>query len=320
MRPESTSVTYRPDLSVLSKEFEDQKAAGRFIANRAAPIIEVAEASGGYPIFNRESFKKPVSSGARASGGAYPRIIGDFGKGTYDCEDYGIEYPLDDRMKNKYKTLFDAERAAARIVTYQTLLAREIRVSALFSGGGFTANAASTVWSTSSSAVPFNDIETGINTLSDNCGVGKGGVSLIIPRAALREMLSTTQVGDKSKYTMPGVQPAMLEAAQVAAMLGIKEVLVAGSSYDSTEEGYAESMSQIWAAGTIYLCVLADEGDTIEEPSAARTALWTGDSPTLPVFESYREEHTRTDVIRERMDVDEFLQGATDLFVYAMTT
>jgi len=306
-------------MAVLSKEFEDQKAIGRFIANRAAPIIKVAEASGGYPIFNRESFKKPAGGNPRATGAGYPRIVGDFGKGTYDCEDYGIEYPIDEKMRRKYATLFDAERAAARILTFQGLLTREVRVATLYSGGGFTNHNVATAWSTSATALPFDDIETGINAISDNCGVGKGDISLIIPRVDLREMLSTAQVADKSKYTFAGIQPAMLEAIQVAGMLGIKEVLIVGSSYDSTEEGYAESMSQIWTAGVIYICVLADDGDTFEEPSAARTALWIGDSPTLPVFESYREDKVRCDVLRERADLDEVLQGATDLFVYKLT-
>jgi len=324
MRPESTSVTFRADMAVLSKEFEAVKAAGRFIGRRVAPIIEVGEKSGSFPIFNRESFKKPASSTDRTPDGGYNRITGEFGRGTYDCVEHGLEYLIDDAKKAQYGSLFNAERAAMQILTYQMLLAEEQRVAALLSGGGFTSNAPSTVWSTAASAVPLADIETGIETLQDNCGVAREDISYVIPRADYTEMMATAEVIDKVKYTWAGtasgVQPSRLRQELVAAMLGIKEVLIAGGSYDSTEEGYAESMSQIWTAGTTYLIVTANDGDTLETPSAARTALWTADSPVNPTFESYRKDEIRSDVLRMRANTEEFLQGATDLFVYELTT
>jgi len=69
----------------------------------------------------------------------------------------------------------------------------------------------------------------------------------------------------------------------------------------------------------MYLAVLCDPDDDLEEPSAARTVLWTADSPEIPVVESYREDAIRSDVIRVRDDTDEVLIGATDLFVYKLT-
>jgi hypothetical protein len=319
MRPESNSVTNRPDLSVLSREYDDQKAQGQFISMKAAPIIRVPTAEGGYPIFNRANFKKGPTVKPRAAGARYPRITGTFGKGTFSCDDYGIEYPLDDRIKRRYANLFDAERAGTRILRHQTLLARELRVSLLYANAGLTNHNVDTAWSTIATAIPLDDIELGINALQDSCGVGKGFISLIMPRDDFREIQRTDQVKDKSKHTLQGIQPGLMSAAQLAALLDIKEVLVPGGGYDNTEEGVAESNTQIWTAGVMYLVVLADEDDTMEEPSFARTALWALNSPDLPVMESYREPQTNTDVVRERMDVDEFLQGETDLFAYKLT-
>jgi len=324
MRQESTSITFRADMAVLSKEFDEIKAAGRFIGKRVAPIIEVGEKSGSFPIFNRETFKKPASSTSRTPDGAYNRITGEFGRGTYDCVEHGLEYLIDDAKRRQYASLFNAERAATQVLTYQMLLAYEQRVAALLSGGGFSSNSPSTVWSTTASAVPLTDIESGIETLQDNCGVAREDISFVIPRADYTEMMATAQVIDKVKYTWAGtangVQPSRLPEQLIAAMLGIKEVLIAGGSYDSTEEGYAESMSQIWTAGTTYLIVTANEGDSMETPSAARTALWTADSPVIPTFESYRKDEIRSDVLRMRENTEEFLQGETDLFVYLLTT
>ena len=319
MRPESTSITNRPDLTVLSKEYDDQKAQARFIAKRAAPIIDVPTRLGRFKIFNRENFKKGPSVPARARGAKYPRITGTFGQGNFDCEDYGIEYPLDDLEVNANANLFSTERAATRILRHQTLLAQELRVAAIYSGAGLSNTNVTTAWTTIATAVPLDDIQKGIEALGDRCGAGPGEISMVIPRADFREMQRCAQVVDKSKYTLMGIQPGLLKATEIAQVLDIKEVLVGDGGYDTTEEGYAESNSQIWTAGVIYICVLADEGDTMEEMSFARTALWTLDSPVFPVIESYREEDIRSNIIRERADLDVFLQGETNLFAYKLT-
>lgn len=318
MLPESSSIEFRTDLSELAREFDAEKAAKKFVAMKAAPIYESPVSSAGYPIFDRESFKKPADT-KRQMSGAYNRITGTFGKGTFDTEEHGLEYPIDERRRLRYETLFDAEAAANEILRYQLLLAWELRVASMYANAGFTNHNVTTAWSTAATAVPLDDIQTGVETLEDKCGVNGEDISLIIPRADFREFLRTAQVVDKSKYTNPGVQPSLLQATQVAAMLGIKEVLIAKSSYDSKEEGVAESMSQAWAAGVMYLVVLAEEGDSLETMSAARTALWTRRSPELPVVETYPQETIDANIVRMRDDTDEFLQGEADLFAYKLT-
>ena len=318
MRPESTSMTYRAELTAIVNEYDVEKAAARFIGRRAAPVFEVAECAGEYPIMRRANFKKPATT-TRAEGAKFNRIIGQFGKGNYACDENGLAYPVDDRMKRRYTMLIDAEAAAARILWYQLLLSHERRVAALYSGGGFTNTNVATAWSTKATALPLDDLLTGIEQLEDKSGAGGEDISLIIPRADFREMLSTAQVVDKTKYTYPGLQPALLKPLQVAAMLGIKEALVARSVYDSKEEGVAETNTQIWTAGVMYLAVLAADNEDLEQPSAARTMLWTRSAPELPVMESYRDEDATSDIIRARMDTDELLIGETDLFVYQLT-
>lgn len=267
---------------------------------------------------NRENFKKR-SDTKRQSNGAYNRITGKFGKGTFDCEEHGLEYPIDDAKAAEFAQFFSAEQSAMEILRYQLLLDWEVRASALYSGGGFSNTNVTTAWSTTGSAVPFNDIQTGLEKLEDLNGAGPEDISLVIPRADFRELLLVDQVIDKSKFTNPGIQPAFLNAMQIAAMLGIKEVIIARSSYDSKEEGIAESMTQIWTAGVMYLAVLANENDSLEIPSAARTIIWQADALELPIMESYREEKLRSTIVRSRDHTDEVLQGETDLFVYKLT-
>jgi len=318
MRPESTSVTLRRDLSEVAQEYDEKKAAGKFISERACPLIEVAEASATYPIMNRENFKK-VDSTLRAADGGYNRIEGTFGSGTFSCDENGLEYRIDDRRRKRFATFLDAEQSATRILRYRMHMARERRVQALWAALGLTNHNVATAWSDSANAKPIDDILTGIETLEDNCGCGREDLTLIIPRADFREALATTQVANKSLYTYPGIQPAMLSAVQFAAMLDIKQILLARSSYDSTEEGVAESNAQVWTAGVMYLAELADAGDDLEVPSAVRMFLWTADSPDLPVIETYRDDSVRSDIVRMREDTDEAATAEANLMAYQIT-
>ncbi len=319
MLRESTSVVLRSDLTAVAQEYAVEKALARFIGRRAAPIFEAGQFTGNFPIMNRENFKKRTPTN-RAPDGSFNRITGEFGNGTFSTEDHGLEYPIDRERRARYARFIDAEAAATQILYSQIMLDHEFRVATLYSDAGFSNTNVTTAWSTTASAVPLDDLATGIEALADNCGAGGDDISLIIPRADFRELLRVAQVVDKGKYTYPGLQPSLYSPMQVAAMLGIKEVLIASSAYDTTEEGVAESVSQIWTAGVMYLAVLAKEGDPLEIPSAARTILWTDRAPEFPVIESYEEPKIDADIVRVRENTDEILIGAEpDLFTYQLT-
>lgn len=318
MRPESTSISLRRDLSAVANEFDDTKAALKFIASRAAPKFSVPEQTGNYPVMNRENFKKPANT-ERAEGAGYNRITGEFGSGTYSCDEHGLEYPIDDRRRRRYATFIDAENAGTRILRYQMLLAWEQRVAALYSGAGLTNTNVATAWSTAANATPVSDITTAAEKIEDATGCDQSELTLIIPRADYRELVATDEFTEQIKYTVSGRRPLIIPAAFTAEIFGIKEVLIAKTAYDSAEEGVAESNTQIWTAGVMYLCLLADDGAPLETPSAFRTIIWTADAPMLPVVESYRDDPVRGDVIRMRDDTDEVLTAAIDIMAQQIT-
>jgi len=144
-------------------------------------------------------------------------------------------------------------------------------------------------------------------------------ISLVIPEADFTELTLTAQVIAKAVSYNKDIIPALMEGADLAKMLKIKEVLIADGSYDSTEEGYAESDSVIWASGVIYLVVTCDENDPLEIPAACRTIVWDQMCPELPFVESYREDKIKSDIVRCVDDTDETLMGEVDLFVYQIT-
>ncbi len=321
MRPENTTAAVRPVLTDFAEEYFVERAKAKFIGLRAAPLFEANKRIAQYLEFNRQSFKKRVTTQTRAPGGAYNRITGQFGRKTYTCEENGLEYPVDDVLRDQYKDMFDAELAATDILVTQVLMGHEARVAALYVAASLSNTNVTTAWSTTGSAVPIGDIQTGLNTLNDANGSMPSDVSLIIPRADFQELQRIDEIVDLVKYvwTQSTMIPANIPAATIAAALGIKEILVAGGSYDAQEEGYAESDTQFWSAGVMYLAVLAPAGSSLRIPSQARTIIWTEDSPQFPTIESYREEQTRSDIVRARFQTDEVNTGEDDIMAYQLT-
>ncbi len=321
MRPESTSAVIRPALSEFAREYFTERARAKFIGTRAAPIRRVAKRLGSYPEFNRESFKKRVTDQTRAPGAAYNRITGKFGTKSYTCAENGLEYPVDDVLKEQYADFFDAEVAATDITTQQILMGHEARVAALYAGAGLTNTNVTTAWTTVASATPIDDFETGFNAICDACGCMASDLSIIIPRADFLELQKVTEIVNKVQYVWSAgtMIPAQIPPATIAAALGCREILVGQGSYDEQEEGYAESNAQFWPAGVIYIALLAAENAPLQMPSQARTMLWEVDSPDFPVIESYREEQTRSDIIRGRFQTNEVTTGATDILAYKLT-
>lgn len=319
MERESTSVLFRPDLQAEVNEYAIEKARQRLLGLRVAPIFRSSTYNGQYPIFRRSGFKKKAEA-KRNANGTYNQIQAFFGAGNFSCDENGLEGVVDDATRAKYATLFDAEKAVSKQVAWQVLLNHEYRVSQLFANGGFTNHNVAAAWSVSASSDPLEDLSTGIDSLKDTWGVDQMDITLIIPRADFREMMKCAAVADKSKYTFPGIQPGLLSAAQAAAMLGIKQVLVAESVYDSANEGLAEVNAMFWPAGVMYLTVCANEDDDLDVPSSARTVLWENDSPDIITMETYRSDERRGDVIRARHQTDEICQlDSTDPMVYQLT-
>ncbi len=333
MRPESTSVTFEDSIAALVQEYLDDRANGKFVGRRIAPIFRHPAMEGSYPIFRRDGFKKRTDD-TRAADGGYPRLVFEFGKGTFDTTDRGLESVVDQRTRKRFRNLFDAEVATVKPLVTQILMNHEYRVANLFATASFTSHSPTAVWSSSSTAVPLTDLQTGINTLCDTCGCQPSDISLIIPRTDYMELLACTQVANKCQYTYPGVIPNQLSPDEVTAMLKIKEAIVCSSAADSAEEGYAETNASIWTPGTVYLAVIANEGDDLTVPSAARTIVHDGLSDDLSsveveamvndmmIIESYEEARSRGRVFRVRAEYDQVLQVADDpdCLVYKLTT
>ena len=320
----STNATLRKDLTQVASEYDAELAQQGFIGDIVAPTFKVDEAAANYPIITRENFLKKNDDKV-GQDGKYNRIDSTFDSGSYDCEDRGLEDVMGDKIRRRYSTFIDCEKARTIITTHQVKLNRECRIASLVMNTSVhTPHNAATSWATAASADPASDIETAIEAIVAKTGLPRSMISLICPRTDFKLLCATASIKDQVKYTFGennGVRPAVLKPLHIATILQIGQVLVPELSYDTAAEGETESLSKIWGSGKAMVAILASRADApLEIPAAWRTMLWVKDSPQYPVVERYYSDEVRAEVLRVRANTDEVATAEADLLTYLIDT
>ena len=319
----ATGTTLRRDLTQAAVEFaaEDARRYG-FIADTVAPIFPVEQKASNYPVITREAFLKEDDD-SRAAGGAYNRIEGGFGDGSYACAEQGLEIPLDDSEVSKYATFFNMEEQETRLLVHRTLLNRERRLATLvMNATTYTATTTGAAWSAVGTGI-IAAINTAVRDIQSKTGLPRQMMSLIInsqnfwylnQNTAIKALWSSTYSANE------GRQPVMLPTAQIAEILQIGQVLVGGGWKDTAGEGIDQSLAEVWGNTYAAIAVLGSAGAGLKEPAAFRTMLWTQDSPVLPTMERYRDETVRSEILRARATLDEVATAEADLLMYLLDT
>ena len=309
--PSAALTTTRPELAGSLMEFELDMERQGFIALKAAPVMEVAQATG---IFGKIPIEELLKEGKtlRAPGAGYNRMQFTFTSDSFLTQEHGVEEVVDDNQARMYREFFDAELVAARRARSIIMRAFEKRVADLLGStatwtGSALTTAVSTAWSTTSSATPVTDVEAAKIYVKDNCGMEPN--AMIIGWKAFNNLrLNTTsnQLIDRIKYS-GHYNPAAkyLSAEVIGEAFDLKHVLVAGAMRNSANEGQSASLTSCWSNDNVMVCKIAETSD-IEEPCIARTFHWGEDGSTIgATVESYRDEARRGEVIRCRMQTDE---------------
>lgn len=303
MRSASGTRIYRPDIGMVVSAFVDGQTAG-FIGPEIMPYYDVPEKAGSYPVIPAKTLLS-LEDVDRAARGAYNRSSWEYEEGIYQTYERGHEEPIDDserkildQRKPGLADMVCANRAASIIAR-----AQEYRVAnKVFNATNFTAHAVTNEWDDAANATPLDDVNDGIVSFRNQCGMTPD--CLVLSWKVFRNLRSCTQIVNQLKYTFPGIDINRLSAAQLAAVLDVPEVKVAGAMYDSADKGQSVSVSDIWS-GEYAALMKIHRGDDLKTAGFGRTFIWTADSPQTPVVEMYREEQIRSDIMRVRHSVEE---------------
>lgn len=303
--PSSNTRIERPDLGVLVQEYmQEQMGLMGYIGTQVMPFFSVPEQTMTYPVIPKEVMLN-VEETRRAMRGKYRRSDWDFENGYYATEENGWEELLDDREKRLYGRLFDAESVAVARATGVILRGQEKRVAdTVFNASNFTANAVTNEWDDATNCTPIDDVQTGMASIRSASGMLPN--ALILAWSTFQNLKRSAQIIDLIKYTFPGQDINKMSLEQMAQVLGVPRILVGGAVYNGAKKGQDASVTDLWSNEYAMLTRIAT-GTNIIEPCIGRTFLWTGDSPSNTVVESYREEESRSDVYRVRHDTSETL-------------
>jgi len=303
MHPNS-GATIRGDLNSVVEE-----AAGVdrwFIGHIVFPEFGVDKKSGTYVKLTKTTGEllKPGST-LREPKSSYGRILRAWESDTYDCQDRGLEEPIDDTEQKDLSRFFNAEAVAAKLTLRAVRLDHEIRVAALLMNTGSFAATAAAVNYTQALIATINfpaDILAAVERVNDS---GEIADTIVMSPNVFNRIRLSTLLQNFVRGNRPSDSTMAINAADIASAFsdaGIKQVLVGRARYDSAKKGQAYVAARVW--GDTYVWVGALAGGDFTNGGAGRTIVWNAEGG-LWVTETYREENIRSNIVRVRQNTVE---------------
>ena len=304
----TTGSVLRGDLNTVVEQAA--QADQFFIGEKLFPQYGVERSNGQYPKMTIATGELLTAAATdRRPNTAYGQIVRKWTSDTYDCVDRGLEEAVDDTTQKLLSPYFEVESATARWVLRNVKLAHETRVAAEIVGANAATNwgagtAAKVNYTyTLASTVDFVwDVHAAVERLVDNGIVAN---TIVMSSTVLQLLKQTTVLQNYIRGTSPVVQRNPINAQSLAMAfndIGIENVYVGRARYNSAKKGQAYSAAAIW--GTTYIWVGRIESGDPYNGGAGRTFTWNAEGG-LWVTESYRDEKTRSNVIRVRQNTSE---------------
>jgi hypothetical protein len=302
--PTSSLATQRPDLAACFEEFDLMMNAQGFIGQRVFPVFNTAKQAGNFGRIPIEQLLQNRET-SRSPGASYNRGQWKFVPETYATEEHGAEEPIDDREAEMYADYFDAEVVSTGRAMYTIMESQERRCAAkLFNATTWTPTDVSNEWDDWDNATPIDDVEAAVLRVWEASGLWPN--SLVINRKVFRNLRNCGQIIDRLKYNgIVDVRAENITAQALAQVFDLPQILVAGGAKNTADEGQTASISSIWSDEYASVCRIATTND-IREPCIGRIMHWTGDGSQVDGrVETYREEQSRSMIVRARHDVQE---------------
>jgi hypothetical protein len=288
-------------------QFDMEMNRNGFIANRIAPVANVAAQKGTMGLIALKQFLKEPETG-RDSRGNYNRTGYQFEDFTYETEENGIELPIDRRRAAIYREWFDFEAMSTRVALDVVLRAYEYRVANLLYNATTFASSKTDItheWNDWTNAVPLTDVIKAKRSIWEATGLYPN--ALIVNRRQRDNLRMNAQIIDKIESTGAGesVKPGAISNQMLADCFDIDQIIVSDSARDSANEGQSVSIAPMWSDEYAMLARVA-RTENPEEPCLARTVHWSEDGSQIGgTIEMYYEDSSRGDVVRVRHETEE---------------
>jgi hypothetical protein len=255
------------------------------------PTLPVSSVSGQIARFGKDAFRR--ESARRGRGSQARRVYWSVESVKFFCEEYALEIAVDDRDVAASQNPIDPFVAATTQLVDMLTLDAEVRardavVNALTTAGYSTTP--TTKWDQANST-PITDLKNTIVAVSQRIGVRP--TTVVISRPVWEVLIEHSQVADRLKFTN-----ATFSTDILARWLEVREVVIGDMVMDTAVEGATPNLQYVW--GDRVVIAFVPQRPAINQPAFAYR-------PTLSNFvvERYRDEPSRSTVIRVRHEVAE---------------
>lgn len=292
--------------------------AANFVAARVFPIIPVLKQSDLYFVYDQGDFArdemKERAPGTESAGSGY-----ELETANYSARRHSFHKDIDDEMRQNSDSPLQADRDATIFVTQKALIRRERLWASKYFGTGIwgtditgvaAAPGAGQVlrWNDAAST-PIQDIKEGKAKILQSTGFEPN--VLTIGYQVWNKLSDHPDIVDRVKYTGTRENPATVDLAAVASLLGIDRLEVMKAVYNTADRGQAASMAFI--GGKSALLCYSNPQPSIMQPSAGYTFNWSGlvgaGNDGLRI-KRFRMEHLSSDRVEIDMAFDQKMVAA----------
>lgn len=298
----------RAEISQAVFEAQSNSNALPFIGLSVLPVLSVPARSGEYvkievgggETFNSDHLKT-------APGADRSRVTRRFTTDNYTTTSYELEELLPDESSADLGRYFDVEVSSATFLNNSLLIGHEQRVADLLFGSSISAISAAAAYTAGAAA----NIDIAKDVDDAMVELAKKNVTadtLIMSLPVFNRIRRSTKLLDNIfGPTKVAARPA--SAQEVAEALNVSQVLIGRAAKNGAKKGQSYSGSFIWGNNKIVLARLG--AGEFTAGGLGRTLLWSEDSATPLVTETYRDEARRSNVIRCRHNTSEKLIDAS---------
>lgn len=296
--------TPRADLGVALREYVPELP---LVAEEVLPGYLVGKKAASISVITRENLKRTTAG--HANGAAFNRIRLLAEDMSYTCKDYGLEEQLTQDDRETYASDFDAELEKSQNAKQHVLVEQEVRTAAAvfntttWTGSALFTDNSGSPWATSSTDI-IAQVLAGKEKV--RAGTGAKADSLLLSESNMTNLLKNTGI----KAMFPGaaiITEEMLRSA-MAAIFGLRNLIVGGAVYDSAAEGQDFSGTDIWSAS--YVMVFKRCVGPVSSGGLGRTLQWSEINDSN-IIVTYPEPQTDSDIYRYRQYQDEKIFDAS---------
>lgn len=330
--PHLTAAQVHVDAPLTDISVAFLQAADNYLAARVFPVVPVAKQSDvifrhspGDLLRDEAEIRAP---GAESAGSA----VSIDHTLQYYCANYSLHEDVADQIAANADHPLAPKKDAAENVTQKLITKSEVVWATNFFRSGVwttdwtgavggTPGTAAPLWWGNANANPCLDIDVAIQTIQGLTGYLANTV--VLSPDVFYVCKNHPNVIDRIKYTIPWAQftGAHATAEMLAALWGVKRVLVAWAVRNTSGEGVATAISNLFTNG-VFVCYAAD-APGIRKPSAGYTFAWNGYigstggyqggspsgggvGPAVPYIrmKQYRMEHLDSDRVEGDMPID----------------